>query len=127
MKIEGRLIIDLMRGCLTEMSNSLRDLRREAEREAPESFPVSRNALLFSLDMNLAAMHMAGLKLAEGVEAGEVSLADAERVIIGMSATFMREAIARLVDEALEGQAMPDERVRRALGPDAPQGGPAVH
>ena len=118
MKIEGRRIIDLMRGCLTEMSASLKDLRRETEGLEPESLPVARNALLFSLDMNLAAIHMLGVKLMDGVGAGSVELSDSERIIVGMSASFMSEPVARLLQDALDGFPVPDERVTRELGAD---------
>lgn len=115
-KIEGQQIIDLMRGCLTEMSASLKALRRETEGVDADALPVARNALLFSLDMNLAAMHMLGLRLMEGVGQGRVEISDSERVIIGMSASFMREPIGRLVQDALDGFAVPDERVLRERG-----------
>jgi hypothetical protein len=112
-RIEGRLIIELMRGCLTEISASLKSLRREAEAGDPQVFPVAKNAVLFSLDMNIAAIHMLGSKLAD--ETAAVELTDAERLLIGMSATFMSEPVARLIDDALEGLAVSDERVRREL------------
>jgi hypothetical protein len=121
--VEGRLIIELMRGCLTEISSSLKSLRREADAADPDACPVAKNAILFSLDMNLAAIHMLGAKLAEHPVA--VELTEAERLIIGMASTFMSEPVARLIDDALEGYPVEDARVQREFsGGDPPQGKP---
>lgn len=113
-RIVGRLIIDLMRGCLSEVSGVLKDMRSGLAAEDPERLP-QRNGLLFSLDMNLAAIHMLGLKLMEAEAAASVELDAAERVIVGLCGSFMDAGLARLIDDALEGFPVPDERVQREL------------
>jgi hypothetical protein len=123
--IQGRLIIELMRGCLTEISGNLKSLRRQAEAADPDACPVAKNAILFSLDMNVAAIHMLGGKLAEHPQA--VELSEAERLIIGMASTFMSEPVARLIDDALEGYAVEDERVRREFSGAAPAQSKPLH
>ncbi len=116
MKIEGQLIMELMRSCLTELSNTLENLRQESGEAAPEAFPVMRNGLLFSLDMSLAVIHMVGVKLSQAEQTGGVELEDSERVVVGMAATLMPESVAALVDDALEGLPVSDDRVRSVLG-----------
>lgn len=113
-RIEGRLIIELMRGCLSEVSGVLKSMRTELATEDPERLSM-RNGLLFSLDMNLAAIHMLGLKLMEAEGTAAVELEAAERVIVGLCGSFMDAALARLIDDALEGFPVPDERVQREL------------
>ncbi|MEJ2632005.1 MAG: hypothetical protein P8011_00915 [Acidihalobacter sp.] len=116
-RIEGRLIIDLMRGCLSEVSGVLKNMRAElAEEESGQL--MQRNGLLFSLDMNLAAIHMLGLKLMEADTAARVVLEPAEKVIVGLCGSFMDAPLARLIDDALEGFPVSDERVRRELASD---------
>ncbi|OBS08041.1 hypothetical protein [Acidihalobacter prosperus] len=118
--IRGRMIINVMRGCLSEVSATLKSLRAQlAERDEGDAL---RNGLLFSLDMNLAAIHLLGIRLMEAESAGEVTLSGAERVVLGMAGSFMAEPVARLIDDALEGFAVPDERVGRELGRAAPGG-----
>jgi hypothetical protein len=116
-RIEGRLIIELMRGCLSEVSGVLKNMRAELAEEDPERMSM-RNGLLFSLDMNLAAIHMLGLKLMEAEGAAAVELEASERVIVGLCGSFMDAALARLIDDALEGFPVPDERVQRELAND---------
>ena len=127
MKIQGEKIIDLMRGCLTEISNTIKDLRKRADEAEPEAFPVVKNGVLFSLDMNLAAIHMLGMKLMEAQPTGEVELSPTERILIGMSATFMRDDIAQLVDDALEGYAVSDAKVEEAIAKSQGPGDAPVH
>jgi hypothetical protein len=116
-RIEGRLIIDLMRECLSEVSGVLKNMRAElAEEESGQL--MQRNGLLFSLDMNLAAIHMLGLKLMEADAAARVVLEPAEKVIVGLCGSFMDAPLARLIDDALEGFPVSDERVRRELASD---------
>lgn len=111
--VRGKRIINVMRGCLSEISATLKELR--ARLTATGDMDASRNGMLFSLDMNLASMHMLGLKLMEAEQAGELELSGAERVILGMAGSFMEEPVSRLIDDALEGFAVPDERVVREL------------
>ncbi|APZ44056.1 hypothetical protein [Acidihalobacter ferrooxydans] len=113
-RIEGRLIIDLMRGCLSEVSGVLKNMRGELSEQDPERM-VLRNGLLFSLDMNLAAIHMLGMKLMEAEATAAVELENAEKVIIGLCGSFMDAPLARLIDDALEGFAVTDERVQGEL------------
>jgi VIT1/CCC1 family predicted Fe2+/Mn2+ transporter len=118
--IEGASIIGLMRGALTEISSSLQSLRHQLDAADVESLPVAQNALLFSLDMNLAAIHMLGLRLMDGERSGRVDIGDSERVLIGMSGSLMADPIARLIDEALDGQVVTDDRVAGELGSEGP-------
>lgn len=127
MKIQGERIIDLMRGCLTEISNTIKDLRRQADESDPQAFPIVKNAVMFSMDMNLAAIHMLGLKLMEAQPTGEVELSPTERVLIGMAATFMRDDIAQLVEDALEGYPVSDAKVEEVIGKLEGPGDDAVH
>jgi len=116
MRIEGQLIIEQMRACLTQMSEALKGLREEVAATEAERFPVNRNSLMVPLDMSLVAIHMLGSKLHEAQPGGVVELEDSERIIVGMSATFMEERVASLVEDALQGEPVPDERVQRELG-----------
>lgn len=127
MQIKGEKIIDLMRGCLTEISATLKELRRQAEAAEAERFPLVKNGVLFSMDMNLAAIHMLGLKLMEAQPTGEVDLAAPERIIIGMASTFMREEIAQLIDDALEGFSVTDDKVADVLAKVEGPGDAPVH
>lgn len=113
-RIEGRLIIELMRGCLSEVSDVLKSMRADLAGQALERMPA-RNVLLLSLDMNLAAVHMLGLKLMEAEGAAAVGLEASERVIVGLCGSFMDAPLAQLIDDALEGVSVSDERVRSVL------------
>lgn len=113
-RIEGQAIIELMRGCLSEVSGVLKNLRATLSEEDPERLKM-RNGLLFSLDMNLAAIHMLGLKLMGSEGSAEVALEASERVIVGLCGSFMEASVSRLIDDALEGFPVPDERVRQEL------------
>ncbi|WP_156782585.1 hypothetical protein [Acidihalobacter yilgarnensis] len=115
--IQGRMIINVMRGCLSEVSATLKALRGQVA-ETKEGDAL-RNGLFFSLDLNLAAIHLLGIKLMEAEPVGEVDLSGAERVVLGMAGSFMAEPVAQLIDDALEGFAVPDERVSRELASGA--------
>jgi len=127
MKIQGEKIIDLMRGCLTEISQTLKDLRRQADEADAQAFPIVKNAVMYSMDMNLAAIHMLGVKLMEAQPTGEVELSPTERVLIGMASTFMRDDIAQLVEDALEGYRVSDEKVEEVLRKVEGPGEGSVH
>jgi len=127
MKIQGEKIIDLMRGCLTEISNTLRELRNQADEAEADRFPIVKNGVMFSLDMNLATIHMLGMKLMDAQPSGEVELSQPERILIGMSATFMRDDIAQLIEDALEGYSISEARIDEVLGRDEAPGGESVH
>ncbi|HDP89967.1 MAG TPA: hypothetical protein ENN42_08450 [Thioalkalivibrio sp.] len=127
MKIQGEKIIDLMRGCLTEISNTLRELRQQADEVDAQSFPIVKNGVMFSLDMNLATIHMLGMKLMDAQPGGEVELSQPERILIGMASTFMRDDIAQLIEDALEGYSVSDARVEDVLARTEVQSGDSVH
>jgi hypothetical protein len=111
------------------MSNSLKAMRQDTESKPDAAYAVPRNGVLFSLDMNIAVIHMLGLRLHRAQEEGEVELNDGERVVIGMSATFMGDEVAALIDDALEGHAVDEARLEAILsaGTHPTDGSSAVH
>ncbi|WP_455380465.1 hypothetical protein [Acidihalobacter prosperus] len=111
--IEGRMIINVMRGCLSEVSTTLRGMRGRCT-ETDQYEPL-RNGLLFSLDMNLAVIHLLGIKLMEAESLGRAELTGSERVVLGMAGSFMSEPVAQLIEDALEGLNVSDERVNQIV------------
>lgn len=116
MQINGAAKLELMRRCLTEMSAQLKQLRMDADAHEAITFPVMKSGLMFSLDMNLASIHMLGLKLHEAQQqSAPVALAPSEKIMVGMCASFMSEAIAGIMDEILEGVDVPEEKVNAVM------------
>lgn len=111
--IKGRMIINVMRGCLSEVSSTIRGLRGQVT-EA-DQYDLLRNSLLFSLDMNLAVIHLLGIKLMEAEPVERVELTGSERVVLGMAGSFMSEPVAQLIDDTLEGLSISDEQVDQIL------------
>jgi len=111
--IMGHMIINVMRGCLSEVSTTLKDIRGQVTKT--DQYEPLHNGLLFSLDMNLAAIHLLGIKLMEAESLGRAELTGSERVVLGMAGSFMSEPVAQLIEDALEGLSVSDERVNQIV------------
>lgn len=125
--VRGSALLELMRGCLTEVSGFLKQLREDSAKVDAEDFPVVRNGLLFSLDLSVASIHMLGMKLYQAQASGEVQLEESEKVILGMASHFLAEDLAKFIDDALQGYAVDDAAVAEALQKQGMSAGTALH